>query len=221
MGFSKRWLAVAFGVALGLAVTSAGSGASALTLQQLADGASITTGSGIVLDDFRVKVKGRRGNRDLSSYEVTVTRDGFDIDVSGAGAAKLKLTYAASSGGSAGVLGGAGAASVLGGLTEAAVSLDAVNPLLGKGAIKERLKAGRRRLDVLKAGLGESDAARFEQQVELAVREVIKLGARRGVEHTATLVEHTFITQGSVPEPAAGWLVCALVAGLALRARRR
>jgi hypothetical protein len=193
-----------------------------MSLQDLADGSSITTGSGIVLGDFAIKIKGgKKANKDLSSYLVTGTQDGFDVDVSGAGLAKLKLSYTASTGAA---LGGAvsslGRASVIGGLVGAGVTLNAQNPFLGAGKLKEKLKAGRQNLGTLKAGLGESDGSSFDEQTVLAIAEQIKLGQKRGAMHTAALVQHSFGSTLIVPEPAAAWLVCAALAGLALRARR-
>ncbi len=222
MRCSKRWFGAAVGV--GLALALAGPGASALSLQDLADGGSITTGSGIVLGDFAIKIRGgKKANKDLSSYLVTGTRTGFDVDVSGAGLAKLKLSYTASVAGpvQGGAVSSLGGASVIGGLTGASVALRAQDPFLGAGKLKQKLKAGRRKLGILKAGLGESDGSTFDEQTVLTIVEQIKLGQKRGAMHTAGLVQHAFgSTRGVVPEPAAAWLVCAALVGLARRARR-
>lgn len=217
---SKRLLGAA--VVAGLAMALAAPGALAMSLQDLADGSSITTGSGILLDDFVVKIRGgKNANKDLSSYLVTATQDGFDVDVSGAGIARLKLSYTASTGAAQGsTFSSQGAASVLGGLIGASATLGAQDPSVGKGILREKIKGGRKKLGLLKAALGGSDAELFDVQTALSIAEKIKLGKKKGAVHTANLVQHSFQSTVTVPEPSTAWLACAALAGLALRARR-
>jgi hypothetical protein len=83
------------GAGLCLALGSAQS-SSALSLLDLANGASFGSGDGtITFSSFDVKVKGGKANKDLSSYEIIVLEDGFLVDLTTATKGELEMKYTA------------------------------------------------------------------------------------------------------------------------------
>ncbi|MBW2372225.1 MAG: hypothetical protein JRF70_06785 [Deltaproteobacteria bacterium] len=186
-------------LALGIAQPS-----SALSLLDLANGASFDSGDGtITFSGFSLKVKGGKANTDLSTYDVTVVSDGFMVDMSGATKGKMTLEYSAT-----------GTADLNG------VSL-ALLGATGKSKAKKDVRAGKKKLAKIKAKVGETNFAGFDGVSSLTVKEKVQIK-----DAGLTSTGNAFSNDGSVsafsvvPEPSS-LLLLAPFAALALRRRAR
>ncbi len=195
----RMWvLGVGFCLALGGAQA-----ASAMSLQDLADGDSFDSGDGkITFSDFSVAVRGGRANTDLSTYEIIVLSDGFKVDLGDATRGMLKLEYVAT----------------------AEADLNGVSLLLegdsGRGKARKRVKSGRRPLAMLTVDVGETRFGSFDDVSVVAVKEMVFMR-----DDGLTAVGNAFSQDGTVsafalPEPTSLALL-APVTLLALRRRAR
>ena len=178
--------------------------ASALTLQNLADGASFDSGDGtITFSGFSAQVKGGKANTDLSTYDVIVAADGFMIDLSTATKGKMSLAYTAT------------ATADLNGVTLALLG----DP--GKSKAQKDVKSGKQKLAKLKASVGETNFGGFDGVTVLTVKEKVQIK-----DAGLTSVGNAFSQNGTVsafsviPEPSS-LLLLAPLAVLALRRRAR
>ncbi|MBW2236378.1 MAG: hypothetical protein JRG85_13390 [Deltaproteobacteria bacterium] len=185
-------------LALGIAQPS-----SALSLLDLANGASFDSGDGtITFSGFSVKVKGGKANTDLSTYDVTVVSDGFMVDMSGATKGKMTLEYSAT-----------GTADLNG------VSL-ALLGAPGKSKAKKDVRAGKKKLAKIKAKVGETNFAGFDGVSSLTVKEKVQIK-----DAGLTSAGNAFSQNGSVsafsvvPEPSSLMLLAPFAALAALRRR--
>ena len=191
------------GAGLCLALGSA-QPSSALSLLDLANGASFDSGDGtITFSGFSVKVKGGKANTDLSTYDVTVVSDGFMVDMSGATKGKMTLEYSAT------------ATADLNGVSLALLGAP------GKSKAKKNVRSGKKKLGKIKAKVGETNFADFDGVSSLTVKEKVQIK-----DAGLTSVGNAFSTDGSVsafsvvPEPSS-LLLLAPLAALALRRRAR
>lgn len=196
-----------FGI-LVVALLLGGTPAQGLSLADLAAGGSLTSGNGVVYENFSVQIKGKL-TRDLASYEVAATGQGFlvsgDTVAAGrgrrAGRGSIQIRYDVSTDHPDGLLGGS--FGIVPGMTAGPVS------------VKSTLFDGKQKLGKLNARLGGAfDEIALGGLAGLHVKERIKLsggfgGAAVGGGFTA------------VPEPSTLLLVAAgLAAGAALRRTR-
>jgi hypothetical protein len=192
------------GAGLCLALGSA-QPSSALSLLDLANGASFDSGDGtITFSGFSVAVKGGKANTDLSTYDVVVISDGFMVDMSGATKGKMTLKYSAT------------ATADLNGVSLALLGAP------GKSKAKKEVRSGKKKLAKIKAKVGETNFGDFDAVSSLTVKERVQIK-----DAGLTSVGNAFSTDGSVsaftvnlPEPSS-LLLLAPLAALALRRRAR
>ena len=202
MRLAARMLVLGAGLCLALGSAQP---SSALSLLDLANGASFDSGDGtITFSGFSVKVKGGKANTDLSTYDVTVVSDGFMVDMSGATKGKMTLEYSAT-----------GTADLNG------VSL-ALLGAPGKSKAKKDVRAGKKKLAKIKAKVGDTKFAGFDGVSSLTVKEKVQIK-----DAALTSTGNAFSQDGSVsafsvgvPEPSSLMLL-APFAALALRRRAR
>lgn len=107
MRLAARMLVLGAGLCLALGSAQP---SSALSLLDLANGASFDSGDGTIsFSGFSAEVKGGKANKDLSTYDVIVLDDGFLIDLSNATKGKLKAGVGATE---FGAFGGASVVSI-------------------------------------------------------------------------------------------------------------
>jgi hypothetical protein len=191
------------GAGLCLALGSA-QPSSALSLLDLANGASFDSGDGtITFSGFSVAVKGGKANTDLSTYDVVVVSDGFMVDMSGATKGKMTLEYSAT------------ATADLNGVSLALLGAP------GKSKAQKDVRSGKKKLGKIKAKVGETNFAGFDGVSSLTVKEKVQIK-----DAGLTSVGNAFSKDGSVsafsvvPEPSS-LLLLAPLAALALRRRAR
>jgi hypothetical protein len=191
------------GAGLCLALGSA-QPSSALSLLDLANGASFDSGDGtITFSGFSVAVKGGKANTDLSTYDVVVVSDGFMVDMSGATKGKMTLEYSAT------------ATADLNGVSLALLGAP------GKSKAQKDVRSGKKKLGKIKAKVGETNFADFDGVLSLTVKEKVQIK-----DAGLTSVGNAFSKDGSVsafsvvPEPSS-LLLLAPLAALALRRRAR
>jgi hypothetical protein len=191
------------GAGLCLALGSA-QPSSALSLLDLANGASFDSGDGtITFSGFSVAVKGGKANTDLSTYDVVVVSDGFMVDMSGATKGKMTLEYSAT------------ATADLNGVSLALLGAP------GKSKAQKDVRSGKKKLGKIKAKVGETNFADFDGVSSLTVKEKVQIK-----DAGLTSAGNAFSKDGSVsafsvvPEPSS-LLLLAPLAALALRRRAR
>ena len=176
---------------------------SALSLLDLANGASFDSGDGTIsFSGFSAEVKGGKANKDLSTYDVIVLDDGFLIDLSNATKGNLKMSYTATGD----------------------PALNGVSLMLagdpGKGKAKKEAKIGNKKAAKLKAGVGATAFGAFGDASVVSITEKVQIKAA-GLTSVGNAFSHqgTVSTFSVVPEPTS--LLLAPLAALALRRRRR
>jgi hypothetical protein len=193
---------LALGAGLCLALGSA-QPSSALSLLDLANGASFDSGDGTIsFSGFSAEMKGGKANKDLSTYDVIVLDDGFLIDLSNATKGKLKMSYTATGD----------------------PALNGVSLMLagdpGKSKAQKKAKIGNKKAAKLKAGVGATAFGAFGDASVVSVSERVQIKAA-GLTSVGNAFSHqsTVSTFSVVPEPTS-LLLLAPLATLALRRRR-
>ena len=186
-----------------------GAPAQGLSLADLAAGGSLTSGNGVVYENFSVQIKGKL-TRDLASYEVEATGQGFQVTGDSvaagrgrrAGRGSIQIRYDASTDHPDGLQ--AGAFGILPGMTT-----------VSQLSVKSTLFDGKQKLGKLDARLGGGfDELALGGLAGVHVKERIKLSGGFG----GSAVGGGFT---AVPEPSTLLLVAAgLAAGAALRRTR-
>jgi hypothetical protein len=176
---------------------------SALSLLDLANGASFDSGDGTIsFSGFSAEMKGGKANKDLSTYDVIVLDDGFLIDLSNATKGKLKMSYTATGD----------------------PALNGVSLMLagdpGKSKAQKQAKIGNKKAAKLKAGVGATEFGAFADSSVVSVTEKVQI-KDAGLTSVGNAFSHqsTVSTFSVVPEPT-NLLLLAPLAVLALRRRR-
>jgi hypothetical protein len=200
MQLAVRTLVLGMGFCLALGGAQA---ASAISLLDLANGASFDSGDGnITFSDFSVNVRGRNANSDLSTYDVIVLSDGFLVDLGDATQGMLGLTYVASA--DAGLT---GASLMLVGDPGESQATKLVRAVGSRGRMFGRANVG----DIVFGGFGEASLVTVRERVRIRDAGLTSLG-------------NAFSQDGAVPsftalpEPAS-LILLAPLATLALRRR--
>jgi len=190
------------GAGLCLALGSA-QPSSALSLLDLANGASFDSGDGTIsFSGFSAEVQGGKANKDLSTYDVIVLDDGFLIDLSNATKGKLKMSYTATGD----------------------PALNGVSLMLagdpGKSKAQKQAKIGNKKVAKLQAGVGATEFGAFGDASVVSISEKVQIMAA-GLTSVGNAFSHqsTVSTFSVVPEPTS-LLPLAPLAALALRRRR-
>jgi flagellar capping protein FliD len=192
---------LALGAGLCLALGSA-QPSSALSLLDLANGASFDSGDGTIsFSGFSAEMKGGKANKDLSTYDVIVLDDGFLIDLSNATKGKLKMSYTATGD----------------------PALNGVSLMLagdpGKSKAQKKAKIGNKKAAKLKVGVGDTAFGAFADASVVSITEKVQI-KDAGLTSVGNAFSHqSTVSTFAVPEPTS-LLLLAPLAALALRRRR-